>query len=297
MIRYLTFIFSFISALTVLGQQEGITSQYMLNPIALNPAYTGHFRTLTANALYRFQSVGLEGAPQTQTFAIHSPLQQDYAAVGLQIARQSIATSSQLSALFSTAYRIKIADFTLSAGLQLGLRVAESDFLALTSRQDNDPTFSQNTRTVLPNFGSGIYIHNDRIFAGISIPEMARFKNSDNVSFNRPIILMGGYVMDINPDIKFKPSGLVRMVDNRIVEFNVNASFVFKDVVMAGLAYRPNNAFIGLLQLYLTNQLQIGYTYDVVINDLAPVTSGSHEIGIQYLFRFSKKDVVSPRYF
>ncbi len=279
------------------AQTESTSSQYMLNPLSINPAYAGHFKALSGSVMYRFQSVGLEGAPVTQTFTVHSPLREEYAAVGLQVLRQTIAVSNQTSIFASYAYRLNISRFTVSAGLQVGLKISEERYTSLVAQNANDPVLDENNRTFLPNFGTGFFIHDERMYAGVSVPNIINFDKFNTLSTQRPIIVMGGYLFDINDNIKFKPSGLIRVVNDKIVEVNINASFVFKDVLMAGIAYRPHNAAIGLLQLFITDQLQLGYTYDAVINKLAPVTSGSHEIGIQYTFRYPRKDVFSPRYF
>jgi len=279
------------------AQQESTSSQYMLNPLSVNPAYAGYYNALSTSFMYRFQNIGIEGSPETQTFTIHSPLKQRYFNVGLQVMNQSIATSRQLGALVSSAYRLKLESISISVGLQGGIRMSESDLTSLTTQQQNDPVFGEDVRSLTPSFGAGVFLHNELMYVGISVPEISEFSNTNEIVTNRPLIIMGGYVFDVTRDIKFKPSGLVRMVDFNIVEFNVNASFIFKDVLVAGLGYRPNNAIIGLVQFFITDQLQFGYTYDAIINELAPVTSGSHEFGLQYIFRFSRKRVISPRYF
>ncbi len=292
----LTILMQVIFVITVFGQQESTSSQYMLNPISVNPGYTGFYNTLSASAFYRFQSLGLEGAPESQTLSVHSPLRSQQAAVGLQIWNQSLAISRQTGMFFSYAYKIQAGKFTISSGLQGGLRITESNYTQLVTRQSNDPVFSENIKSTSPSFGAGIFIHNEKLFAGVSIPELI-ITNSDDITTQRPIIVMGGFVFDINEDIKVKPGGLLKITDLKPVELNINLSFVYKEILMAGAAYRPNNAVIGLIQFYITDQLSLGYTYDTVINDLGPVTSGSHEIGIQYLFRYTRKNVVSPRYF
>ena len=56
------------------AQQDPQYTQYMYNPLAINPAYTGSRDVLSVVGLYRSQWVGLEGAPRTFTVSAHSPL-------------------------------------------------------------------------------------------------------------------------------------------------------------------------------------------------------------------------------
>ncbi|RYF67477.1 MAG: type IX secretion system membrane protein PorP/SprF, partial [Cytophagaceae bacterium] len=56
------------------AQQDPGFTQYMYNPLVINPGYTGSTGTLEAVLLHRSQWVGIEGAPETQSFTVHSPL-------------------------------------------------------------------------------------------------------------------------------------------------------------------------------------------------------------------------------
>ena len=56
------------------GQQDPLFSQYMFNPLIINPAYAGSREALSATILHRSQWVGFDGAPTTQTLGVHAPL-------------------------------------------------------------------------------------------------------------------------------------------------------------------------------------------------------------------------------
>src|SRR5687768_15847649 len=56
------------------AQQQPMYTQYMFNGLVINPAYAGSAETFTATALFRKQWVGMTGAPETQTFSAHSPV-------------------------------------------------------------------------------------------------------------------------------------------------------------------------------------------------------------------------------
>ena len=89
----------------------------------------------------------------------------------------------------------------------------------------------------------------------------------------------------------------MKMVNGQGIEWNINASILFNDLLWVGASYRPNNAIVFLLELQATEQLMIGYAYDANINELSKAGSGSHELMLRYRFLYSQKGVSSPRYF
>jgi type IX secretion system PorP/SprF family membrane protein len=55
------------------AQQKAMFTQYMFNGLVINPAYSAVDESLNITALARQQWVGFKGAPNTQTFSVHSP--------------------------------------------------------------------------------------------------------------------------------------------------------------------------------------------------------------------------------
>lgn len=58
----------------VQAQQDPHYTQYMYNMNVVNPAYAGSKESISGGLLYRQQWSGLEGAPKTATFSLHSRL-------------------------------------------------------------------------------------------------------------------------------------------------------------------------------------------------------------------------------
>ena len=186
----------------------------------------------------------------------------------------------------------------ISFGLQAGANFYKSNYTDLDLFQQGDQSFEEDVRSVSPNFGAGVYMHNDRMFAGISMPQMLELEQEVNqITQYRPLLIMGGYLFDLNESIKLKPGVLAKFADERPVQLDINATLIFRDVLWTGLSYRPNNSAVLIVQAHVTDQLVFGYSYDFVYNGLQTVSGGSHEFLVQYLFKFSKKNVVSPRYF
>jgi type IX secretion system PorP/SprF family membrane protein len=297
------------------GQQVATYSQYMFNGLAINPAYAGSHGALSATALARFQNVGLRGAPNTQTFSMHSPLLNKRVSLGLLVVHDHLSVINQTGVHFSYAYRIPVRrqaknGATLSFGLQGGFsmysaRYTDLDLYSNSPANPNpgtDMNFSQDIRESRPNIGAGIFYSQKNAYLGISMPSMInnvfdRGEGYETVYQNIPIIISGGYVYPLNNLLKVKPNFLFKTVDNRPIEFDINANLLFDEVLWAGISYKSSKQISLMTQVQLTDQLQFGYSYTITAGPIRTVELGSHEIMINYRFWFNEKGIVSPRYF
>ena len=298
------FIFSAASA-----QQAATYSQYMFNTLAINPAYAGSHDALSITALGRFQNVGLSGAPNTQTFSAHSPLNNSRVGVGLLVVHDELSVIGQTGVHFSYAYRLPIKKdkATLSFGLQGGMSMYSAEYtkLDLFNNATNgtpDDAFSKDIRDSRPNIGAGVYYSTQTSYVGLSMPSMLnnvfeRGKDFTTVYQNVPIILTGGHVFTLNRILKLKPNFLFKLVDGKPVEFDINANMLFDEVLWFGLSYKSSKQVVTLLQFKINDQLQFGYSYTISAGPIRTVELGSHEVMVNYRFWFNKKGVVSPRYF
>lgn len=301
--QFFTLVGLFIAGLAF-GQQQATFSQYMFNGLAINPAFAGSDGVLTATALARYQSLGLEGAPNTQSFAVHAPLLNKSVGVGFLVVRDNISIINQYSVQGAYAYRIKFNELSsLSFGLQMGINSISAEYSQLLSINQNDPAFQGDVRSTRPNFGVGIFYKTNILFAGLSIPQMAnnvftRGPDLSTVQQDNPIILNAGYIWKINRAIHFRPSTLIKFVGGQIVELDINAQISFDDILWVGASATLFNSVDILTQMKLTRQLRFGYSYTITTNELRVVSIGTHEVMISYRFEFPPKDgLISPRYF
>lgn len=284
------------------AQQQVMYTQYMFNGLALNPAYAGSHESISLTALAREQWVGVEGAPSTQTFSVHSPIKNEKVAVGLLALHDKIGVTEQTGVYASYAYRLPMNNKgKLAFGLQAGFNSYNANF---SSVSDEDPTFmGRDVREMAPNFGAGVYYNTDRFYAGFSCPQILESTiNRDNPDSDATIVrhffASAGYVFDISPSVKLKPSTLVKMVEGAPVQFDINTNVIFRDVVWVGFSWRSFDSIDALFKLQVTDNLQFGYAWDfATTTELQRVNSGSHELMLNYRFSFDKTKVITPRYF
>jgi len=177
-----------------------------------------------------------------------------------------------------------------------------ADYTHLDIYNPNDPVFGNDVRQARPNFGAGLFYYTKLAYVGVSMPNLInnvfdRGAQFQTVYQNKPIILNGGYVFTLNRMVKIKPNALLKFLDERAVEFDLNCNLLFDEVLWAGLSYKSSNSIALLTQIQLTDQLQFGYSYQVATGPINAVAVGSHELMVNYRFMYNKKGLVSPRYF
>ncbi|MFC2124645.1 type IX secretion system membrane protein PorP/SprF [Bacteroidota bacterium] len=297
----------FITIIPGYTQQQATFSQYMFNGLAINPAYAGSHEVLSATALVRYQSLGLPGAPTTQSFSAHTPLLNEKIALGALFVHDKIGVIDQTGIYGSYAYRIQFSEDkakpnVLSLGLQAGVSIYDAKYSELQIYNSSDPAFARDITQSKVNFGFGIYYYTHKLYAGLSIPHLSsnvfdRGDNFETITQTNPILLNGGYVFKLTRFIKFKPNFLMKFVDTAPVEIDLNGNLSFDDVLWVGVSYKALSAVNVLTEAQVTNQIRIGYAYSLTTSSLRQVDHGSHEFLVNYRFKYPKDGVLSPRHF
>ena len=99
-------------------QQDVLISQYMFNPLLLNPAYAGSSEAISVMGIYRHQWAGLEGAPKTANISVHTPFRRDQYAIGLTLTNDKLGLSNNFSVTPAFSYRLRIKQSRLCFGIQ-----------------------------------------------------------------------------------------------------------------------------------------------------------------------------------
>ena len=287
-------IISLFSQLTV-WSQSATSYQYLFNPLPINPAFTGYMDVLTASVQTRFQSLGLEGAPQSQSLVIHAPAPDLNAAFGLQFWNLTQGIDKQTGVYASYAYSVRSGDMKIAAGIRGGVDFQSADFSGLLTRQGNDPAFSQSAQIITPNVGVGIAVTSERLMASVSIPTMI---TSDLLSLSqRQYLLQGAYRFQLHSQITLQPSIFCRLSGEGLEEMIIGSSVDLLQVAGLGLFYNLNKQLASIIYLNLSDQFRLAYSGELPLSADQVSRFGSHEIGLHYLFRLTKRQSISPRYF
>lgn len=301
------FIFLVINAFCskVAAQQQYIMTQYMFNGLALNPAYAGSHESWSVTLMSRHQWTGIEGAPTTQSLALHGPISKlKGASLGMLLVKDKFGAIELNNLYISSSYRISFDGGRqhLSFGLQGGFSTFNVDLANAHLIDPDDPVFdNQNMRSFLPNFGTGIYYHGQKVFVGVSIPYIINNRlnqvNSQKSKQIRHYYITAGSIIELSHNVKYKPSILVRYVNKVPIDFDLNSSFLLNDVIWLGVTYRLKDSFDFILELQFTDNLRFGYSFDLTTSELKTVSSGSHEFVLNYRFKKKHHKVFHPRHF
>lgn len=295
----------FVILLTCLGsyaQQDAQYTQYMYNTITVNPAYAGSRGVMSIFGLYRTQWVGLDGAPETSSFSIHSPLGKNVGG-GLSLVNDKLGPTQENTLSADLSYTIQTSAFyKLSFGIKGTANFFNLDPNKLHSRDSQDPSLQNFDNEFSPNIGVGAYFHSDKLYVGLSAPyllETNRY-NDNEVAINKEkmnLYLIGGYVFDLSSSVQFKPAFLLKRTVGAPLQLDVSGNFLFNEKLVLGIAWRWDAALSAMAGFQVTNGMYIGYGYDWETTKLNNYNSGSHEIFLRFELSNKQNRVVSPRFF
>jgi len=286
--------------LNALGQQKAMYTQYMFNTMAINPAYIAVDEQMAVTMLSRHQWVGFDGSPNTQTVSLHTPIKQSNTFVGAQILRDQIGeVITETGGYLTLTQRVALGLKTyLAVGINGGLssfKANYSDLYGDSPGSINDPLF-ENESSIRGNFGLGVMLFSDKYYVGVSSPHFyyTNLSLSETATETRPhYMLQGGYLAKVSNNIKIKPNLLIKYVNGSPIQFDMNANVLLNETLWLGASYRTMDSFSAVASLYVTNNIQFGYSYDVAHTALSKVQKGSHEVMLQ--FRIGVKGRDQPR--
>lgn len=306
-IRHLAGLALIILSAQAKAQQDPMYSMYMWNMMAIQPGYAGSADVFNATALSRIQWAGISGAPVTHSLSAHSPVNNRTLGLGGSLVHDRIGRTYTTSAFASIAYRMRVSQqYRLALGLNAGINHASIANSRVENTDPSDPTFQADiSGRVHPNFGFGAYLWSSKGYVGVSVPKLlknylGRFNYNDlqtrYLQEATHLFVTAGYVFPLGT-VKFKPSIMVRATEGAPITTDISANFFLLDKFSVGAAFREGDSVTGILSVQATDQIRVGYAYDMGTSALTKKALGSHEIMISYDPVFTRERVRSPRYF
>lgn len=286
-----------------IAQQDAQYTQYMFNTINVNPAYAGSRGVMSIFGLHRTQWVGLEGAPTTNAFSINSPINNSKLGVGLSFVNDRIGPTDENTISADVSYTIDVSEsYKLSFGIKATANLFNLDINKLDIFDQTDPQFQNLRSNFTPNFGAGVYLHSDKSYFGLSVPnffESTRYSDNDVAVYQERLNLyfIAGHVFDLTYNLKFKPALLTKAIEGAPLQLDVSGNFLYDEKFMLGVAWRWSAAVSALAGFQVSEGLFIGYAHDRETTRLRRFNSGSHEIFLRFELFKNNSRIVSPRFF
>ena len=286
------------SVVFAFAQDEAIFTHYQLNPVLINPAYTGFTESHRLQMNLRNQWTAFPGAPQTYAINYNGPIGKKIG-LGVNILSEDIAQISRMKAGFNYAFRLKFDELKVSAGLS---GAYQSFNLATSVFDQANPLYEQGDFIVeeavdgIQFFDAGLGFfaeYQNATYFGLSFPGMVRAK-LNNIEGESDGGLGEFYIFQVGHKFKFSehginvnPSMMIRKMRDIPfqVDFNVLAGFV-EEKLQAGVSYRSGvGGAIGLLLGTKLPPFAAYYSYDVSLQRFQRYSGGAHEITVAFDFQ------------
>lgn len=269
------------------AQQDPIYSQYLFNPLIVNPAYAGLNNRFNGSVGYRTQWIGLEGQPQTINATLHTSLLQNKVGAGLVFSNDQIGSMSTTEVNAAFAYKLQLDKSVFSFGMQAGVQNFNSSLNGINPFDQDDDLFLNGERGTRINPGAGLALKSEKFFVGLSVPRLlpTTFKsgNQEFDLYNQHLYLMGAYIHHLNEHIRLKPTVLLRGVKGAPASVDIAMNLNFNAIHTAGIFTRNFNTYGVMLQTLLKEQYRFGYVFELPTGKSVGTQFTTHEImlGIQ----------------
>lgn len=275
----------------VRAQQIGQFTQFMFNPLVINPAVTGTNNYFQIRSNHRFQWVGMTDPPIVNTLSIYGPSSKYDMGYGGYIVSDITGPTSRTGISGTYAYNIALnEEIRLSMGMALGLYQFKLDVSKVQLYDDQDPAKNNVYTDFYPDAVVGVYMYANNFQVGFSAAQLIpnKIKIYDTKTglskLKAHFYLTGSYQYLINRDWAVEPNVIIRGVTPVPLQMDFNTRVIFRNLAWGGLAWRTSDAISLFLGYNHENKFNIGYAYDIGISAIRKYNSGSHELMISYRF-------------
>lgn len=275
-------------ASTAFGQKEALYAQYLINPLAINPAYAGSRETLNMTLMFRRRWFNTQSVPTptSQSLGIDGAVANGKIGLGLLALNDRVSPYGTTGVFGSVAYRVDLPALAkLSIGVQGGVNV-----LPVFDPTSGISSFNR----AISSYGVGVYYQSDRFFGGISLPELATQKFLLAGQYLRPLFIQAGTKLNLSDNAVLVPSILVTQTAGHPIGLDLNARLWLKEKLGLGLSLRETslpystNYVQALAEYQLSNTIRVGYIFNSQTPEAPyyPVKS-LHE----FVFRFAPNNL------
>jgi type IX secretion system PorP/SprF family membrane protein len=295
--RVLAFIAMLFLMHVVHAQSLARYNLYLCNPDFANPAATGLTNCLVFNATDMHQWVGFKDAPNIQSLSVQKGnpfLKTKKQGIGFNLVRDSNGPSKSMGGELLYSFQVQIGR-SRTTWLSLGLsgnfeqrRLDESGFSPVF-----DPRITGGmVQEIAYNASSGVYIYNDRYFAGFAVYNLLPVNNTLGTGY-------GGdqYSLSVQGGTFFSglkiPAKILTSIQGSlgadIYQFDLTNRILFDNQFWTGLTLRKyagqfesagQNAII--LIGYDWNNMSFCYNYNFDINGTQFHHYGTHQLSLGY---------------
>lgn len=280
-----------------------------------NPSVAGATEGIRISGAYQHRWSGIEGSPKTAIVTADTPFRfiGKQHGMGLVVGTEIMGSknNSLLSAQY--AYRQKVGNGYLSAGVQAGIYRLAFDAGNLTLTSDSAANNTAMIRTNFTDksvidFNAGLSWNNRRLFLGVSAMHLSspRFytqgnstlvTNVDSDSIRRHIPRSYNFIASYNIplfySLEIQPMIWVQGT-NTATQIQATMRAIYKQKYSGGASWVKDDGYVFFAGARIRD-IEVGYAYSLHTQGIGKQSNGSHEIYIGYripIDSFDKKSTV-----
>lgn len=291
----IVFLYSMQSNL-IFAQQTPVFANYSYNTVIINPAHAGYYDDVDATLVNSGFFNAVDGSPQNLSLTVNAQLRSKNLGLAAGVSVDQIGVTTATSFFGSYSYKIffdseyaqgrwwaydpNIISFGITAG---GIQYKE-DLLSLGIL--DDPEFQQNINEFVPTLGVGFLYNKDRIYFGLSAPNLL----GSSVSSERGINLKSAYYSYFGyrffttqlEEVLVNPSVLVKYVSGAPLQVDCNLMVNYLNKVEFGAGYRTSETLSLLAGFHIGTNFKLLYNYSYALKEYNNINT--HGIVLNYRF-------------
>jgi len=277
------------------GQQLEHYTQYQYNQFLINPALTGYKKCIDIKSGYRFQWIGIDGAPRSGFVNVSSPIKLGKRSrspnavkygIGAQIKTDALGPWKKTETHVTFGAKFTLSRYTkLSYGISAGMKQIGFNSGSVTTTVPDPAVFNAQRSLIFPDAQVGIWLTTKKAYYGASIHNL--FGNAirnvgDDNSFQRHYYFTAGQKFKVDNGWYFIPS--VMVMKTKRVPFDGHLSFIFdyENTFALGIGLRRTDAITAQIRFKLFDFISIGYSFDYIISKLQNRSWQTQEITMGY---------------
>lgn len=309
-----------IGCMSKLWAQDPYFSQYYMNPVNMNPAYTGTMKVPRFGVQYRNQWPAMSNAYTTYFAAFDTYLPGISSGIGLLMYQDAqgdgIFTQSSFKVLYSKEILIN-REWKMYGSLSAGAQMNSLNFNRLIFPDGLDIIYGQylpsnepvpeNNHTIFPDFGAGILAFNGKYFFGIACDHLSEPNQSMYSAY--PIALSRKYTAHLEVNLPWHIPGHLRKFCTFNPNFIVQSQGNEQNITF-GLYANRKGFSLGIWNRQTTKkssdiiamagftgkQLKTALTYDTNIRGVGLGSHGAVEISLSFLLKDPGLKSIFPFY-
>lgn len=303
-----------------LSAQDPYFSQFFMNPVYLNPSYSGTMKVPRIGIQYRNQWPAFNKAYTTYFASFDTYLPKISSGIGLlmyqDVQADGTYTQSSFKAIYSREIRIN-KDWTMYGSLSAGAQINALNFSRLLFPDGLDAiygiqlptaeTMPENNQRVFPDFGAGILMYNGKYFFGLAGDHLSEPNQSIYSAF--PTALPRKFTAHFEVNFPWHRPGHLRKYysfnPNIIIQSQGNEQNITLGVyanrkgfslgIWTRQTTRKSTDIIAMAG-FMGKQMKTAITYDTNLRGVGLRSHGSVEISISFLLKDPGVKSIFPYY-